>query len=341
MTIRDCRNFGGVVLTAAALVSITAGVAGAQDKCAAAEMTAVAKAFSGATSCAKKAVKNGQVDPAKGCMDAQEAKFDAAVAKAEAKGNCRARGIVTLTGTRLADFTDVVDALKPAADLCPPFICDCAASKVAAAGKLAADESKCEGTALKSKPEKEEKAAAQRTACYATARVKYNAAVAKAEKKGSCLTTGDSATIAGKINTTVAGAVARILPPSPNCKGQCLHNGAYSELASATCLTPVSFPPDSAISLAMCTFHVLDPGCGPGFCETSVVPPSYCGGGQPQDCAQVCFLPQSPISEVMCGGALQPGCGVGTCVPTPGGNSYCNDCFCYEPETPLSQLFCP
>ncbi len=51
--------------------------------------------------------------------------------------------------------------------------------------------------------------------------------------------------------------------------------------------------------------------------------------------AEASFAGSSPVPQSLFDASAQ-GCGVGTCF----GSSYCDDCLCYSPDSPVSQLFC-
>ena len=83
------------------------------------------------------------------------------------------------------------------------------------------------------------------------------------------------------------------------------------------------------------TIKCTDDDCGIGSCANG----AYCEG---PDCAgAVCYMPNHPMSLLMCGGVLDPSCGDGTCV----GEGYCtgdqcDDSICYDTTHPISELLC-
>jgi hypothetical protein len=84
----------------------------------------------------------------------------------------------------------------------------CTGSKLKATGKKAAAKLKCHEKAIK-------KGIAVDPACLAKAEEKFADAFAKAEAKGGCLTTGDTGSIEGLVDTFVDDAVAALDPPVP------------------------------------------------------------------------------------------------------------------------------
>ena len=112
-------------------------------------------------------------------------------------------------------------------------------------------------------------------------------------------------------------------------------------IAGSFCDDCQCYAPDTDTSRAFCQCGLLDPSCGIGEC----IGDSYCDG---PNCPMtgVCWASSTPQSQVMCGGASlnekcevvrkDEGCGPGYCV----GDSFCDGCACYAPDTNISKLFC-
>lgn len=120
------------------------------------------------------------------------------------------------------------------------------------------------------------------------------------------------------------------LPPFGSCgAGTCIH-GSFCD--DCQC-----YAPETLISRAFCSCKLGDPGCGLGECVGN----SYCTG--PFCANPVCYVETHPLSQVLCGGYqldahcnVVKDCGAGYCV----GDSYCDDCQCFAPDAPMSQLAC-
>ncbi len=111
-------------------------------------------------------------------------------------------------------------------------------------------------------------------------------------------------------------------------------------IGGSFCDDCLCYAPETDISRAFCQCDLLDPSCGIGECFGD----SYCDGPHCPG-SGVCWAPNSPQSQVMCGGASldercnvieDKGCGPGYCI----GDSFCDDCLCYAPDTNISKLFC-
>jgi len=81
----------------------------------------------------------------------------------------------------------------------------CSASKLKVSSKKAADKAKCYVKALT-------KGTTIDPTCLSKAEEKYSSSFAKAEAKGGCLTTGDAATIEGKVDAFIADLVSELVP---------------------------------------------------------------------------------------------------------------------------------
>jgi hypothetical protein len=115
----------------------------------------------------------------------------------------------------------------------------CAVSKQKAAAKKLSAKVKCHGTALK-------KGIAVDAECLTKAEGKFNDSFTKAEDKGGCVTTGDTAAIEATIDATLANLLAA-LPSAP--AAVCQAGDAAACLAFAV--------PDS--DCENCCFSVGDP----------------------------------------------------------------------------------
>jgi hypothetical protein len=107
-------------------------------------------------------------------------------------------------------------------DLWPDVVPDlCAATKLTATGKLAADKLACYAKAVK-------KGRLVDDACLSQAEDRFSASFAKADAQQACLITGDAAAIGTKVDTFIADVVTQLLPNYP-----VISNCAASKLTTA------------------------------------------------------------------------------------------------------------
>ncbi len=179
-----------------------------QAKCAAAKIKAVGKKASCLLALDSKVADKGvAADPAKvqKCMDALVTAFD----KLETKGNCITSGDASPIEAAVDGFTTDVDAELNAAG--PPSSNKCQAGKIKAAATktscLLGLKAKAAATGNILEPLDPVKSAK----CLE----KYATAFSKLEDKGGCVTSGDAATIEGKIDAFVDGASSALACPCP------------------------------------------------------------------------------------------------------------------------------
>jgi hypothetical protein len=179
-----------------------------QAKCAAAKIKAVGKKASCLLALDSKVAGAGvAADPTKiqKCKDTLATAFD----KLEAKGNCITSGDASTIEAVVDGFTADVDAdLNPTG---PPSANKCQAGKIKAAATktscLLGLKAKAAGTGNILEPLDPVKF----TKCVE----KYTTAFSKLEDKGGCATSGDAATIEGKIDTFVDGTGTALACPCP------------------------------------------------------------------------------------------------------------------------------
>lgn len=185
-------------ITPAVLVLLAGGTTQAltlAEKCAAAKAKAAGAKVYAKAKCYQKALRTGaMVDTA--CLVKAEQKFVAAFGKAEAKGGCAVNGdaaaVEALVDACLASFTAAI-----AGDA------KCAAAKVKAVGKKAADKTKCHQKALL-------KGTAVDPACLTKAATKFTAAIAKADGQGTC---SDTASVLEALVDVCVGSLV-VAPPT-------------------------------------------------------------------------------------------------------------------------------
>lgn len=290
--------------------------AAAEDPCGGVKVRVAGKAMLKAGKCTVGPIlRSVPIDSA--CADAQSAKITAVFAKTGARRPCRRTGDAPEVDAEVHAFVaDLLAAFTPAPEP------RCAAAKMRAASVSAVRLAKCHAKALaKGRPVDPE--------CTAKVHGKLVTAFTKAEAAGGCLASGDAGAIARRLGAAVQTVIAAVAPPQQGCVGSCA-GGAYCESASCP-QPPICYSADALASMLMCG-GVLDECCGFGSCQDG----SYCKAGGPA-CDVTCLDASEPLSQTICAGAFTPGCGIGTCTPD---GSYCDDCRCYLPETPTSQMFC-
>lgn len=141
------------------------------QKCAAAKFKASAGKVCGKVKCHRKAIlKSVAVDGA--CLTKAEQKFSLLYSKAESAGGC------TVTGDAAAAEAIVDDCVSSFTGAIAGDA-KCAAAKMKAVGKKTKAKAKCERKALLT-------GTTASTTCLAAAETKFNAAIAKADTRGSC-----------------------------------------------------------------------------------------------------------------------------------------------------------
>jgi cysteine-rich repeat protein len=181
-------------------VAATSGTAGAQSKCSSGKVKASGKKAAARTGCYAKAVTKGLAVDA-GCLQKATDKFTKAFTKAESKGDCLSTGDLAAIEAKVDAF-----AADVAADLGGPGPSKCTSSKVRAAGKKADAKSKCHAKAIG-------KGLLTDGACLTKAEAKFTSAFSKAEAKGDCLTTGDTASVEATVDAFITDLVTELKPP--------------------------------------------------------------------------------------------------------------------------------
>jgi hypothetical protein len=124
---RRAQTVATLVVLVASAGLIHAGSTPAQ-KCAVAKNKAAVKKIGAKAKCWQKAIATGASTADPTCLTAAETKFDAAIAKAEAKGGCANVGDASnIEGAADACVADII-ALTPATPLCTPNGNACALS---------------------------------------------------------------------------------------------------------------------------------------------------------------------------------------------------------------------
>jgi hypothetical protein len=228
----------GLVL--ALLASSVALAADPAAVCAAAKRKAAAKKAYGKLKCAAKAASKGiAIDPA--CLAKVETKFQAAYAKAEAKGGC-------LTTANANDVEATVDACVAAVRAAlgasgePPPTSSCLAGKLKAAGKKLTRKAGCSAKAVT-------KGVPVDPACLSAAEVKFDASMTKAEAKGDCAQTGD----AGATEIAVDQCLADILDEEPGPSTTTTTSASTS--TSTTTTMPLTCDTESAAFAGVTAQH--------------------------------------------------------------------------------------
>jgi hypothetical protein len=166
-------------------------------KCLSSKQKASGKKIGGRLACiGKAAAKNVPIDPA--CVGKVDGKFDAAFAKADAKGACAGTtgGVNQTIGTCLTDVADLI-----------PGTGKCTGSKLSASGKKASGKLACNAKATA-------KAIPIDPACLAKAEGKFAGTFAKADSKGACA--GDAAAVEDVVDSECVDAVVAQLQVTPS-----------------------------------------------------------------------------------------------------------------------------
>jgi hypothetical protein len=188
------------------LVRESIAAASPEDTCQATKITATGKHAGSLLKCYAKAAKDGtSVDPA--CLTKADEQLLTGFGKAEAKAagkasQCATQGDAIATQQAVQGFvTDVVAALRPVSDGST-----CAGSKIKAESAAAFSLLKAHAK-YKKKPDD-----AMLDADVSKANTKLSGLFQKAEKKGSCLTTGDADAIQRLVDAFVARTAASLYP---------------------------------------------------------------------------------------------------------------------------------
>jgi hypothetical protein len=168
------------ILLAAALAATGASAAPPSAKCHAAKLKASAKRAGERLKCLAKANDTGG-DPAE-CLADADAKFDAAIAKATARGGC----VSEESAEALAKALDC--ALAAAHEALAATELKCASKKLKAVGKGAAALLQCRARAAV-------QSVLVPSSCVEKAQAKIAAAFERAERPGGCATSGDAEAI--------------------------------------------------------------------------------------------------------------------------------------------------
>jgi hypothetical protein len=168
------------ILLAAALAATGASAAPPSAKCHAAKLKASAKRAGERLKCLAKANDTGG-DPAE-CLADADAKFDAAIAKATARGGC----VSEESAEALAKALDC--ALAAAHEALAATELKCASKKLKAVGKGSAALLQCRARAAV-------QSVLVPSSCVEKAQAKIAAAFERAERPGGCATSGDAEAI--------------------------------------------------------------------------------------------------------------------------------------------------
>ena len=221
------KAFASAVLCVFTFVAAT-GVARASatpaQKCASSKIRETGKKANGKLKCwSKEVVRPGGLAA---CNARVEGKFADRFARAEAQGGCASTGDAgSIEATVDAFVDDVVTALTgspPGTSLGTVDAKRCAGGKLKAAGKKTASKTTCYSKAAT--------AGALDPLCLSAAEARFSQSWGAAEDKGGCATSGDRATIEGKVDTLVNASApcgdGIVIGPGETCDppgqpGQC------------------------------------------------------------------------------------------------------------------------
>jgi hypothetical protein len=198
-------------------------------RCQVTKLRAAARTVQNALGCQWRALlAAAPVDPA--CLAAAHARFARAFARADARGECPTPGDTGIVRAVLDAFVgDATAALGGDAR--------CAATKLAATGRRAADLLRAYGRS-KRRPD-----AARLGRDVARAASKLGRAFAEAEGRGGCQTVGDAPVVAGRAETMVADVLCgdTVLDPGEDCDGSADAACPGGCQADCTCSLPPPF----------------------------------------------------------------------------------------------------
>jgi hypothetical protein len=208
------KAFASAVLCVFTFVAAT-GVARASatpaQKCASSKIKEMGKKANGKLTCwSKEVVRPGSLAA---CTAAVEGKFADRFARAEGKGGCGTTGDAGPIEAKVDAFVDdVVTALTgspPGVILGTDDAKRCASAKLRAAGRKTASKTECYS-----------EAATTRTLdplCLSAAEARFGQKWGATEAKGGCATSGDQATIEGKVDAFVNVCGDGIIAPGETC----------------------------------------------------------------------------------------------------------------------------
>jgi len=200
------------ILAAGLAAALTAGIAtpsvaaDAATNCALEKRAAADKLASGFLKCVATAVGKGSaVDPL--CGDKHALKFGLLFDKAEAVGGCLVAGDAgSVQAVVESCVAGVRSELGTSSDAAGPAS-KCSSAKLKSTAKKLTMNLKCHATAVK-------KPAPVAPACLDKAETTFVGGFAKAESKGDCLTTGDTAAVEAVVDDCLADVLAAVAVPS-------------------------------------------------------------------------------------------------------------------------------
>lgn len=200
-TMRSTGTIAAIALAVTTMLPAPTEAAACQQ----AKLNATAKKTAGKIKCHTKAVKLGTPVSTE-CLDVVELKFQAAFARADAKGGCPTTGNDGVVETAVDQcVTSILSALGAGSPPAPPAAC--LQAKMKAAGKKAQYELKCWAkAAAKGLPVDAE--------CLSKAELKFELAFTKAELKTGCAQTGDATSVEAAVDVCVASLVGLLPPPT-------------------------------------------------------------------------------------------------------------------------------